>query len=982
MMEATLKGRDTGVEGVLDELRALVGAEHVAVGPDAAGPFLRPGREAPGLAVVRPGSTEDVQGIVNLAREKSVSIITCNDRVLLTEDLDRNGLLLDFSRMNRIERIDTLNLVAHVERGVTWDALNAELEKLGVKTVAPVAANSLSVAECFTARVVGKAVSRFPDYGLTNQKVVLADGSVQRTGSHALSEEAADARSQDGGPGISAWHIGADDVFGVVTRASIMLWPVCETRSCRVYAFDDPEALLSALKEVPRNELGVEYLGINRAFLARLLDRQAEALPAWALVVGFEGRARHVSYQQEKVRDLFAGLPCKPAEGLIDPMTEQLDRPWMEASPNHTAFFALFSRMKDLDAACDRAAREASVPEENVGKVIVSYDLGRAAYAVYDWFGEEDPGRAVEALHLSLADRGAFFARPHGALARKIFGGIPNHLPVLKRIKGFLDPGNILNPGRTVRDEDEAWQPAEAAEGEAGLTAGNLKRVKEKLGAAIGPEWVSDNPVDLNPYGRDFTIFSGERPNIVVLPATTGDVQAIIRIAYAHGIPVVPMSTGFNHGGLTVARKGGILVDLRRMDQTCSFDEESMTVRIGPGVRMRSVWWEAVKHRAAAGLHLKPILPLTFGSVSMLSNYVARGGAGTACKYGGNPELTTAMTWVLPNGEILKVGPSAVPHVGSVPLPYGPGPELNGMFFNADGLFGICTEITAKCYPEPENAEELEDLMSAANYDPDPHRAFCKTIDAIYELSRENVTDFMYKSHPGVFAMAITALLKDLNVRDAVAASPLHPLGIMISGRDPEELAIKRAIVEEVMGKHEMIIMDPNLLGPEVASMRSTAPLKKSLGVKENVVGTHKGAFQWTACIVKMEKIPAIALEYEQLVKKYWKTSDPGISVEHAMTGTDIQGPLQYGRVGSCEFDWWWDQGNPEEVKRATTMIHKTNKLMIKHGAPLFRNMFGAGEYYIPLLGTYYTVLRKAKKAFDPANLMHPDVLPLTDDYV
>jgi hypothetical protein len=44
--------------------------------------------------------------------------------------------------------------------------------------------------------------------------------------------------------------------------------------------------------------------------------------------------------------------------------------------------------------------------------------------------------------------------------------------------------------------------------------------------------------------------------------------------------------------------------------------------------------------------------------------------------------------------------------------------------------------------------------------------------------------------------------------------------------------------------------------------------------------------------------------------------------------------------------------------------------------------MFGSGEYYIPALGTYFTVLKKAKKAFDPANLMHPDVLPITEDYI
>ena len=156
-MEATLKGREGRVESVLDDLRTLVGEDHVSAGPGAASPFLRDGDEAPGLVVVRPGSTEDVQEIVNRVREKGVSVLTRNDRYLLPEDLDRNAVLLDFSRMNRIERIDTLNLVAHVERGVTWDALNAELERLGVKAVAPVAANSLSVAECVSARVVPPA---------------------------------------------------------------------------------------------------------------------------------------------------------------------------------------------------------------------------------------------------------------------------------------------------------------------------------------------------------------------------------------------------------------------------------------------------------------------------------------------------------------------------------------------------------------------------------------------------------------------------------------------------------------------------------------------------------------------------------------------------------------------------------------------------------------------------------------------------------
>ena len=76
---------------------------------------------------------------------------------------------------------------------------------------------------------------------------------------------------------------------------------------------------------------------------------------------------------------------------------------------------------------------------------------------------------------------------------------------------------------------------------------------------------------------------------------------------------------------------------------------------------------------------------------------------------------------------------------------------------------------------------------------------------------------------------------------------------------------------------------------------------------------------------------------------------------------------------------------NPEEVKRATTMMHKTQQLMLEYGGALFRNMFGAGEYHLPLWGIvseYLNILKDTRKAFDPANLMHPDVLPATDDYI
>ena len=100
-MEATSNFGRAAQSPVLDELRTLVGETNVSTGPEAANPFLRPGQKAPGLVAVFPRNTEGVQGIINLARESRIPIVTCNNRTLLAEDLDRNGILLNFSRLNR-----------------------------------------------------------------------------------------------------------------------------------------------------------------------------------------------------------------------------------------------------------------------------------------------------------------------------------------------------------------------------------------------------------------------------------------------------------------------------------------------------------------------------------------------------------------------------------------------------------------------------------------------------------------------------------------------------------------------------------------------------------------------------------------------------------------------------------------------------------------------------------------------------------------
>jgi len=930
------------------------------------------------LVAVQPSCTEEVQEIMRLATALRMPVRTLNDRYLRPTDAGHKGIVLDFCRMAAIERLDKRNLLAHVQRGLTFEALKKELDSHHIKIATPLAATSDSVLCNFVNRAPLKKATLYPEVHVYTLQVVLADGTLFKTGSHALSEEA-DLR-EDGGPSLSRWHIGSDDIFGVITRATVWLYPKTECRDVLLFGFDRMEDAAQALRNGPRTEWGWEYLAANRRFLSSLLQEQNPDLPPWMLIVGFDGRKMLVDYQKQKVLEMLKGLGGQPVEAYRDTICCLLDEVWYQASTLHTGFYGACNRVSDLDGIVQEHIRKEGLRSEEVGHCLLSINRGRCLYSQYDFFTEVQKYEGLLGpLERELVEHGAFFDRPQGQLADRILDSVPNLRTHIRTVKAIMDPDGIINPGRYVTVDDPCYSPLPVAfetSEDTGIEMGNIQSAIEKLKDTLGDEWVTSNPADLAAYGRDFTIFSGERPNIVVLPQSTEEVQKVMRIAYHHKIPVVPQTTGFNHGGLTIPRKGGILVDLKRMNRLLDIDEETLTATFEPGVRMRALYHECQKVTTFRGLKLKPILPLTLASISLLSNYVSRGGPGNAVKYGGGPDLTVNMTWVLPNGEILCTGPSSVPGVGNLGINWGPGPDVSGMFFNADGAFGVCTQITVKLYPDM----HFDKIIQTAVFDEDPGGCQ-KACNTIYDLAQNTLVEFVYKSHPGVMCVGLAGIMGS-NPVDLVPMTPRHPLWMIVGGMDEEEINIRTELVREILARNEVMELDPNMLGPEFADLIDSLPMKGSVGVKNNTIGAYRGAFQWQAGYIKVERVPEINQEYKKLARKYWKTSDVKMTLETALTGTDIQGPLPYARLGTVEFDYWWDQGNPESVKRASVMIRKTTELMFNNGILPIRNMFGFGELLVPRLKVYNSILKKVRGVFDPSNLMHPDVLPVTEDYI
>lgn len=108
--------------------------------------------------------------------------------------------------------------------------------------------------------------------------------------------------------------------------------------------------------------------------------------------------------------------------------------------------------------------------------------------------------------------------------------------------------------------------------------------ITEKLKEIVGQEWVSNQPEELLIYSYDMTENPPHAPDYVVMPKTVEEIQQIVKLANEYKISIVPFVTGANVGGLTIPLKGGMILDLKRMNQIIRLDENDMYVIVEPGV--------------------------------------------------------------------------------------------------------------------------------------------------------------------------------------------------------------------------------------------------------------------------------------------------------------------------------------------------------------------------------------------------------------
>jgi glycolate oxidase len=156
----------------------------------------------------------------------------------------------------------------------------------------------------------------------------------------------------------------------------------------------------------------------------------------------------------------------------------------------------------------------------------------------------------------------------------------------------------------------------------------NKDAVLKELASIVGPKNATASKHIRYAYSYDMSFVQPKLPDYVVLVSTVEEVQGILRYANREKIPVVPYTAGTNIGGLTIPERGGILMDLKRMNKIITIDTESHYAVIEPGVSHAQLATALYPHKLRFGWPVGP------PSASVSSCAISHGIGGLNARYG------------------------------------------------------------------------------------------------------------------------------------------------------------------------------------------------------------------------------------------------------------------------------------------------------------------------------------------------------------
>ena len=404
---------------------------------------------------------EQVQNVVKLANKYKTPIICrgAGTNVVGACSTEHGGIVLNFSKMNKILEINRENMTARVQSGVVLGDLQKAVESFGL--FYPPDPSNLAVSTIGGSIAQSSGGAKSFKYGTTkdyviDMKVVMANGEILQTGSNTIKNAT--------GYNLNTLFVGSEGTLGIVVEATLKLIPKPESKKVLMAYFDTVKAAVSAVNKIIEHRIfpaTIDFMDKNaiqtveKFYPANLLtDKEA------ALIIEIDGFECSMDYQEKIIVDI---LNSSNASAI-------------QASHNEDEYNRIWTARRSSMGACAKmkpnvTTDDVIVPRENLEKLVLGirkicekYDLavcmvghvgdGSVHPQIPIDYSDEDEYKRYKLAKAEIYDLTAkldgILSGEHGvgSLKRDHIAKVVNSvaLDYMRQIKKTFDPNNILNP--------------------------------------------------------------------------------------------------------------------------------------------------------------------------------------------------------------------------------------------------------------------------------------------------------------------------------------------------------------------------------------------------------------------------------------------------------------------------------------------------------------------------------------------------------
>ena len=404
---------------------------------------------------------EQVQNVVKLANKYKTPIICrgAGTNVVGACSTEYGGVVLNFSKMNKILEINRENMTARVQPGVVLGDLQKAVESFGF--FYPPDPSNLAVSTIGGSIAQSSGGAKSFKYGTTkdyviDMKVVMANGEILQTGSNTIKNAT--------GYNLNTLFVGSEGTLGIVVEATLKLIPKPESKKVLMAYFDTVKAAVSAVNRIIEHRIfpaTIDFMDKNaiqtveKFYPANLLtDKEA------ALIIEIDGFECSMDYQEKIIVDI---LNSSNASAI-------------QASHSEEEYNRIWTARRSSMGACAKmkpnvTTDDVIVPRENLEKLVLGireicekYNLAVCMVGhvgdgsvhpqiPIDYSDENEYQRyklAKSEIYNLTAKLGGILSGEHGvgSLKREHINKVVNSvaLDYMRQIKKTFDPNNILNP--------------------------------------------------------------------------------------------------------------------------------------------------------------------------------------------------------------------------------------------------------------------------------------------------------------------------------------------------------------------------------------------------------------------------------------------------------------------------------------------------------------------------------------------------------